>query len=314
MLSRGELGFDDPCRRRARAVRRAGAPSTTQAGIGAVELAVNRWRLLASAQTNVHLSTTFDLFGSLIDMRRMVIAVIPVLALLLTPGAASAARARHALPPKCAPSSHTVLADAQARVYATREGSLEYLSIRGCAYGQRRSFFISACNRHESATVCADTSHVALTGVMVASENAFVVEGRGEEKGIDEWHVEVRNLRTGRVLHEVPTGAPLKPESRYVGIGPIVGLVLKSDGSVAWIAEDYERSSVLGRKPFTIPYYDLYAVDKSGTRLLASGTDVDPTSLSLSVGSFSVNGYSRIVVGSTLYWTQGGKPFSATLN
>jgi hypothetical protein len=238
--------------------------------------------------------------------------MIAVLALLLT-ASADAARARHALSPKCVPSSHTLLADAQAQVYAAHKGSLKHLSIRACAYGQRRSFIVAACNNEERATTCADNSHVTLVGAAVASEDTFQVEGHEVEKSIDEWHVEVRNLHTGRILHEVPTGTPLKPEPRYVGVGPIVGLVLKSDGAVAWIAEDYERSSVPGRMPFTIPYFDLYAVDKSGTRLLASGTDIDPSSLALSVGSISV-GTRRTIVGSTLYWTQGGKQSSATLD
>jgi len=38
----------------------------------------------------------------------------------------------------------------------------------------------------------------------------------------------------------------------------------------------------------------------AGTRLLASGFDVSPSSLALA--------------GSTIYWTQGGKPESSTLN
>ena len=239
--------------------------------------------------------------------------MISVLSLLLAPGGTNAARTRHALPPKCAPSLHTLLADAQAQIYAVREGSLKHLSIRGCAYGERRSFSVAACNNEESARACASASHVTLIGTLVSFEDVFVVDSRGEEKGIDEWHVVVQNLQTGKVLHDVPTGMPLKPEPRYVGVGPSVGLVLKSDGAVAWIAEDYERSSVPGRKPFTVPYFDLYAVDKSGTRLLASGTDIDPSSLALSVGGIGV-GSRRTIVGSTLYWTQGGKQASATLD
>jgi hypothetical protein len=247
-------------------------------------------------------------------MRRITIAVLSVLTLLLAPGGASATRARHARPPKCAPNSHVLFADAQAQIYAAHEGSLKYLSIRGCAYGQRRSFIVAACNNEESATTCADNSHVTLVGAVVASEDTFQVEGHEVEKSIDEGHVEVRNLRNGRILHKVPTGMPLQPEPRYVGVGPIVGLVLKGDGAVAWIAEDYERSSVVGRIPFNIPYFDVYAVDKSGTRLLAVGTNIDPSSLALSVGSIGVESKRRTAAGSTLYWTQGGKPFSGTLN
>lgn len=245
-------------------------------------------------------------------VRRITIATIPVLALLVMAAGASAARARHALPAKCDPSSHTLLADAQAQVYAAREGSLKYLSIRACAYGQRHSFIVSACNYEESATVCAGKSHVALVGTMVAYGDTFKAEAHENEESIDEWHVEVRNLLTGRLLHEVPTGTPLKPAPRYVGVGPIVGLVVKSDGSVAWIAEDYERSSKLygaGAR-----YFDVYATDKTGTRLLASGTNIDPSSLALSVGASGVNARPRIIEGSTLFWTQGGVPFSTTIS
>jgi hypothetical protein len=246
-------------------------------------------------------------------MRRIAVYfVLTLAALALLPSLASAARARRK-PSGCRPSgSQLLLADRQAQVYAAREGSLKYLSIRGCAYGQRRSFIVAACNNEESATVCADKSHVILVGTLVSYEDAFLVESRGEEKGIDERHVDVRDLRTGRMLHEVPTGTPLKPEPHYVGVGPVVGLVLKSDGSVAWIAEDYERSLKLygaGAR-----YFDVYATDKAGTRLLASGTNIDPSSLALSVGGSGINAKPRTIEGSTLFWTQGGKPASAVLN
>jgi hypothetical protein len=91
-----------------------------------------------------------------------------------------------------------------------------------------------------------------------------------------------------------------------------VGLVLKSDGSVAWIADDYERSSkLLGAGA---PYFDVYATDKTGTRLLASGTNIDPSSLALSVGASGVNAKPRTIEGSTLFWTQGGLSASTLLN
>jgi hypothetical protein len=66
-----------------------------------------------------------------------------------------------------------------------------------------------------------------------------------------------------------------------------VAIVVKSDGSVAWIVESSSE-------------YQVRAVDKSGSRVLSSGTNIDPHSLALA--------------GSTLYWTQGGKPKSAMLN
>jgi hypothetical protein len=245
-------------------------------------------------------------------MRRTAIAVISLLVLLLVPGGANAALGRHALPAKCARNSSVLLADAQAQIYG-HVGYAGELSIRGCAYGQRRSFIVAACNHEESATVCAGKSHVTLVGTVVAFGDKFTpAGGREDEESIAEWHVEVRDLRTGRLLHEVPTGIPLKPEPHYVGVGPIVGLVLKSDGSVAWIAEDYERSSKLYGAG--VPYFDVYATDKTGTRQLASGTNIDPSSLALSVGASGVNAKSQTIEGSTLYWTQGGKSEVTVLN
>jgi hypothetical protein len=270
-------------------------------------------RGLVIRSNNVQSSATFEFFDSLIGMRRITIATIPALALLMMAAGASAAPARHALPAKCAQSSHTLLADAQAQIYS-HTGYAGDLSIRGCIYGQRKSFFISACSNEESAGVCADKSHVTLAGAIIAYKYANVNSGKYPEleKSVNEWYVVVRNLRTGRVLHEVPTGTPLKAEPGSIGVGPVVALVLKSDGSVAWIAEDYERSATpLGTGA---PYFDVYATDTNGTRLLASGSNVDPSSLGVSVGGSGVGGNGRTIEGSTLYWTQGGLPFSTTIS
>ena len=109
--------------------------------------------------------------------------------------------------------------------------------------------------------------------------------------GFQKWQVVVENLRTGRVLQRVPTGTS-SPDA--VGVGPVVGLVVKSDGAVAWIVENEIPAQHVPAE------YEVHAVDKAGDRLLASGSDIDPHSLALA--------------GSTLYWTQGGKPMSAVLN
>jgi len=67
-------------------------------------------------------------------------------------------------------------------------------------------------------------------------------------------------------------------------------IVAKSDGAVAWIVESrtYEDG------------YQVHAVDRTGSRLLAVCSDIEPHSLALA--------------GSILRWTQGGKPMSASLN
>jgi hypothetical protein len=255
-------------------------------------------------------------------MRRIAIAAIPLLALLLAPGGASAARARHALPAKCAPSSHTLLADSQAQVYLVQESSLSNArSLRACIYGQHKSFLLEDCISGEENVgpiECIKDLHLTLTGTSVAYEQFF---GSGKypfERHASEWYVVVRDVRTGRILHKAPTGTPLTPKSSgNVGVGNVVALVLKDDGSVAWIAKDYGRSAVgppVGPEGTRLSYFDVYACDKSGTRLLASGTNVDPSSLALSTGATGISGYPSSIAGSTLYWTQGGVSASALLN
>lgn len=75
-----------------------------------------------------------------------------------------------------------------------------------------------------------------------------------------------------------------------MGNGQATEIVLKNNNAVAWIVQTNGEPTI----------YEVHAVNKTGSRLLASGTDVDPSSLALA--------------GSTLYWTQGGKPASAVLN
>jgi len=72
---------------------------------------------------------------------------------------------------------------------------------------------------------------------------------------------------------------------------------VKSDGAVAWIVETQRGPFVGETGPPTM--FEVRAVDRTGSRLLASGSHFDPLSLALA--------------GSTLYWTQGGQPFSAQL-
>jgi hypothetical protein len=201
-----------------------------------------------------------------------------------------------------------VLADSQAQVYSTPEDIDGTTSLRACVYGQRRSFLITQCAGEYtkySPVECIRGVHVTLTGILITYELSR----------IGKWYVVVLDLRTGRVLRKVPTGAPLQPEPGYVGVGSLEALVLANDGSVAWIARDSERTAI---GPPTTPegtrptYLDVYASDKSGTRLLAAGTNIDPSSLALSTGTGPDN--SRHLPGKTVYWTQGGQAMSATLN
>ena len=74
--------------------------------------------------------------------------------------------------------------------------------------------------------------------------------------------------------------------------------MVKSDGAVAWMVQ--VNAGWTGN-PI---YREVYAVDASGTRLLAEGEE----------GLNPIERGSLALAGSTLYWTQSGKPFSAPLN
>jgi hypothetical protein len=190
-----------------------------------------------------------------------------------------------------------VLADSQAEVYlAPEEAALpEFLGFYGCSYKDRRSYFLGSPPEYSEFGngIRLET----LAGPIVAFAGGYAGQTYGTT-----WLIVVRDLRDGKVLHSVPTGTPIHPQpprtedgitGQDVGIGPAMAIVVKSDGAVAWIAQD----AVEGGLPYK---YQVHVLDGSGSRVLAEGPEVAPASLAL--------------VGSTLYWTQGGKPFSATLN
>jgi hypothetical protein len=185
-----------------------------------------------------------------------------------------------------------VVADAQAQLYVHPASIVEPFTpaeVYGCAYGTRRSYELGKapgeCGGGEGG--CAGVEHEVLAGPVVAYERF------SDQSGIhssSEWEVLVRNLRTGAIMYREPTGTRSIPSPNDVGAGATVAIVVKSDGAVAWILKTNADEGL----------YQVHAVDASGSRLLASGSDIDPHSLALA--------------GSTLYWTQGGQPYSARLN
>jgi len=184
-----------------------------------------------------------------------------------------------------------IAADAQATTYQASEPGkfASDLGAYGCVYGQTRLDHLGEVPECGiGAKVCGGVRRELLAGTVVAYESFF----SGIEE--DRWYVAVRDLRSGHLLHHVPTGTPLNRNPAFAGVGPVVDLVVKSDGNVSWIAEDAERSSHEISTSREVPYFDVYVADKSGTRLLASGFDVSRSSLA--------------IADSTLYWTQGGKP------
>jgi hypothetical protein len=243
--------------------------------------------------------------GCFIGMRRIAATLVPILGMALLVSSAYASRprakARSACPP--ADSLGVVISDQQAQLYKVllrtpfEGGGFETSTvIRGCAYGQRRSYPFGAIGVEcipGGESGCGGTEHVSLVGTMLGYAQ-LSTSSNGQGQGTGEWFVVVRDLRSGRVLHKLPTGARESPEPHYIGTGPAVAVVLKRDGAVAWITENYERTA--GGQTF----FEVHAADRSGTRLLASGSNIDPSSLALGAG--------------TLYWLQGGQPLTDVLN
>lgn len=227
--------------------------------------------------------------------------------MIAIPASAAAAR-RPAVVARCAPAhAHVLLANAQAEVYTAVEFVGRYPErttiVRGCAKGHKRTYAlgqVEACEGGAGGEGCLGIKLERLAGPVVAfAENRVAYAPVGELSGpagvaSARWLVVVRDLRTGRVLQTVPTGTLQIPQREVTGVGYAVAIVVKSDGAVAWIAENREQSA--GTKID----YEVHAVDNTGSRLLASGTGIDPHSLALA--------------GSTLYWKQGGKPMSAPLD
>jgi hypothetical protein len=218
-------------------------------------------------------------------MRRL--AVYLALALLASAGAASTtdANGRGKAAAYCHPDTFRVLAeDKQARVEQLPPTVIHGCEIPGSAEivgraAQSRKTYALGPAPFGTTAYVGGVSNVSLTGPLVAYQR--YKQAIGEEPSSV---IVVRDLRTGRVIHRVPAE---RPGVRPIGLSPIV---LKPDGAAAWIV-------------YTALYADLYevhAVDSAGNRVLATGSNIDLHSLAL--------------VGSTLYWTQGGQPMSAPLN
>jgi hypothetical protein len=226
-------------------------------------------------------------------VRRIAPFILLVLFLFAPTAPAVAARDHKKASPQC-PRAHSqvVVANTQATVYLApkRPQNPEFLGVYGCSYKNKRSYYFGEVD----VTPYGDEGLE--LNALAGSDFAYAENGTGY------WMVTVRDLATGKIVHSVPTGTPAHPEpprtenglTRHnVGIGPTTAIVVKSDGAVAWIAQD----AVEGLLPYS---YQVHVLDKTGSRVLAVGPEIEPHSLAL--------------VGSTLYWLQGGKPMSATLN
>jgi hypothetical protein len=226
-------------------------------------------------------------------LRRRLLVAGPWITIALVAQLAVGASALSSRPVPCKQGrAKLIAADTQAVVYlghvAARPSYTSYTAYLGCVRGSRRAYEVGGPSVGSSSGA-GGARHLTLAGTVVAWE-AFESAGVTGELGRESWMVVVRDLRTGSVLRRLPTGtARVKG---WVGVGPTQQIVVSGNGAVAWIA------SVAG--PAGQDALEIHVADRTGARVVAEGSDIESDSLALA--------------GSTLYWTQGGKPSAATLN
>jgi hypothetical protein len=218
-------------------------------------------------------------------------------AAILAPAAAHGATKRHKpirthCPP---PRAHVLLRDSTAVVFQLENPARVFFREAACSNASTKPYVLRECESLdcEGPAVASQT----LAGNVLA----YALYGHsGSSKYMDEepdsWLIQVRDLKTHRLIHSSPTSTSEPPPSEVIGNGPAEGIVVKSDGSVAWIAVDGEHT--LGS---TLPTtFQVWKIDHTGQHLLAMGTQISPDSIALA--------------GSTVYWTDGGAPSSAPLD
>ncbi len=213
-------------------------------------------------------------------------------AALLAPAAASSVAAKHPPAPACPPPRAQVLmADGAAVVYQIERPAEDLFIQAACSHAHTSPYVLERCESLDCEGPV--VSDIVLEGNILAFQESNSGEDRyGIVDGPRTWRIRARNLRTGRQVHSSPTST--SPPGGGVGNGPEEGLVAKSDGSVAWIAEDGWH---LTGPPDT---YQVWKIDRTGEHLLATGPHITPHSLALA--------------GSTLYWMDEGVPSTAPLD
>jgi len=223
-----------------------------------------------------------------------------------TPSTAAASRAL-----RCpARGAHVLLHDASSAVYwfprRSEFGREEGAAVYACTRGHRavalhevleyEDVGIGECTGEPGGCLPSNWRRtIALTGTMLAYATYSPEPSRYYVCDCERWGITVVNLTTRRVVHRAPTGPhhgsvePAKNFSEpdqgdlYIGVGPAEQVVVKPDGSVAWIAEDFVawlEAFRAGRthEPRT---YELRVIDQTGEHLIASGPRLDPHSLVL---------------------------------
>jgi hypothetical protein len=201
---------------------------------------------------------------------------LPVLGLLLLAVGAAGSAAAPGRAAGCATSGRTIDAGPGGRVFyrRTREPDRVYL----CSYATGRRTPIGWDD-------CFNAAEVQLTRF---SRRFLAVDTFSCGPGGTASTLDLRRTRDGRRIRRV-AAAPSVPGS----LADVTDLVLRGDGTMAWIVE-------LRDSPTSPPRYELRrSASGSSSSVLAQGSDLAPGSLALA--------------GSTLYWTQAGTPRSAPL-
>jgi hypothetical protein len=105
----------------------------------------------------------------------------------------------------------------------------------------------------------------------------------------------VRSLVTGRALHKAVLEVAVH-RARIVELASARQILLKPNGSVAWVQED----GYGGHNLTEPPAYGIYAIDTHGFHALASALSAPPQAVRLR--------------GSRVTWLQGGARLSATID
>jgi hypothetical protein len=195
---------------------------------------------------------------------------------------------------RCRPgSSRLIAADTQAVVYLGSvverafDTTIRTRIYLGCVRGGRNAYIVGGPGGNGSSSGAGGTRNLTINGAVVAWEEWEHTGVEGSER--NEWVVLVRDLRSGRMLQKSPTG--IARVRGWTGVGPTTDIVVGADGATAWIVRVMTEQGEQG--------YEVHAVDKTGARVLATGSSIAPNSLALA--------------GGTLYWTQGGVAMSASL-
>jgi hypothetical protein len=188
-----------------------------------------------------------------------------------------------------------VLADRAAVLFQLESPAIDFFMEAACSHANAKPFVLSECESLD----CEGPGFrgMTLAGNILAYER-FDYSGSFKYMNAvpTSWTIQVRDLRTHRLIHSSPTSTSEPPPSKVIGNGPAEGVVVKSNGSVAWIAVD----GVHPNAPTLSTTYQVWKIDRTGQHLLAMGPQIVPDSIALA--------------GSTVYWMNGGAPEMAALD